>query len=39
MRKMLSKKANKSQFRKGAAYVNGKNIIHGRRLMRGGQRL
>lgn len=38
MRRKLSKKANKIAFRKGATYVNPKNIC-GRRLMRTGQRL
>lgn len=37
MRKIMSKRANKSDFRRKSARVNGKN--YARSLMRGGQRL
>lgn len=36
-RKIMSKKANKRDFRRKGSYVNSKNYV--RSLMRGGQRL
>lgn len=38
MRKKLSKKASKKNFRRGALSINGKNTLRGT-IMRGGYRL